>query len=155
MEMKKIKRPKKEESVWKFLLWWKIDPEELKNQIENYDTLKIHKSARGWCLFVCLAILIFSTIIGFLSEPPVILPIGAVIYLVLGILMYKGQRWAMIISMILWTLEKGALIYMEIAKQNYQNIGFNIVQQVAFWCIFMHVFYFALRVENARRAKKA
>ena len=42
-----------------WLLWWKIEPEELQKQIAEYDTLKFYQSARG----ISLLCLLFSVAI--------------------------------------------------------------------------------------------
>src|SRR3990167_2133717 len=66
------------------LSWWswKIKPEELKEQLDNYNTLGIWKSYKG-----------ISTLL--------------IIYIPIAFFVYRGHRWAMIAIMILWTLEKG------------------------------------------------
>lgn len=150
MENKPIKDEKGKGvySGWRWLLWWEISPEELEGQVENYKTLKITKSARGLSFLLCVASSIITLIfIAFFNMDKTGF-VDVILFIVLGFFIYKGQRWAIIITMILWTIEKALLIYEPITKSNYSTTSFL---QIAWWCLYMHAFYVALKVENLRR----
>jgi hypothetical protein len=40
-------KPHNKRRWFRWLLWWEIEPEELKKQAEQYSTLKFYQSARG------------------------------------------------------------------------------------------------------------
>ena len=133
--------------AWHWLLWWQISPEELEGQIENYNNPKITQSARGLSFLLCIASSIITLIsIAFFKMDKMGF-VDIVLFLVLGFFIYKGQRWAIIITMILWTMEKAFLIYEPITKNNYSTTPIQIV----WWCLYMHVFYVALKVDSLRR----
>jgi hypothetical protein len=51
--------------MWRdWLLWWRIDPEELRRQMDGYDTLPMFLSARGTCLVIAVALGVFQTMCG-------------------------------------------------------------------------------------------
>src|SRR5262249_24077880 len=70
----------------------------------------------------------------------------AAIWGTLGFLMYRGIRWAMIIGMLLWTYEKGALLVQQVSRGN----GGAPIVQIIWWGIYLSAFYLAYRVENTR-----
>jgi len=135
MEQEKSKR---ESSGWS----WKIDETDLKNQVENYDTLKITKSYRGISVLIISALLGFSVLLslfGLYSDPTAMLW-GIVIYLPIIFFVYKGYRWAIILLISLWTFEKG-----------YQLIEIGGIMPFIWWLIVIPYFWKALRVENERK----
>jgi hypothetical protein len=58
--------------------------------------------------------------------------------------MYRGQRWAFVAAMMLWTLEKGMLLFGGLASS-------APIVQVIWWAIYMNAFVLGFRVERARR----
>jgi hypothetical protein len=124
---------------------WKITEEDLKNQINNYNTLKITESYRGISILITLSLLGLSLILGFfdfLSLEDILLSL--IIYLPILLFVYKGHRWAILALMILWTIEKGIQLF---------TVG-NITP-LFWWAIIIPYFYKALKVENARKKQKA
>lgn len=86
------KKPKKSGYHW--LLWWKIDPEELTRQITEYNTLKVYQSARGislLCTGLSAIITIGFTFFGWLDALTLI---DGTVLLVLGAFIYFGRKWA-------------------------------------------------------------
>jgi len=129
-----------------------MDEEELKNQIENYNTLVFFRSARK----VATALMIFSAIItlifvmvGWLSSETWI---DIVLILILAFFVYKGKKWAMIVTMIYWTLSKGLQIVSGFSAEDFS--GGNIIMLILWWTIFMEAFWQAYQVETARRKEK-
>ncbi|MGC2173097.1 MAG: hypothetical protein WA555_15965 [Candidatus Sulfotelmatobacter sp.] len=126
-----------------WLLWWRIEPDELQRQVREYDSLGMIKSARGLSA-VLLALSAIVTIIfvcvGWIDAWSLS---DAVLFVGLGVFVYRGHRWAMVCVMVFWTLEKAYGFY---AKPEYA------VMSVIWWTVYMQAFYMAYRVENAKRA---
>ncbi len=154
MENTPIKKDKeKGVGSWRWLLWWQISPEELEEQVKNYKTLKIIQSARGLSFLFCLASLILSLIMVSIDKTIGISFTNAffegLTMTVFGFFIYRGHRWASIIMMILWTLEKSIWVYDGILKSN--SNATSIFLPIVWWCLYMHAFYLAFKVENLRR----
>lgn len=128
----------KKKSVWT----WGIDDEELENQVENYNNLKISESYRGISVLIVAVLLGFSLLLGFFGVYASVEEIlyGLIIYIPILFFVYKGHRWAIVALMILWTFEKG-----------YQLIEVGGIMPLIWWAIIIPYFYKALRVENERR----
>ena len=138
---------KKEEILWKS--WWKIDKKYLDMQVEQYNTLKIHQSERGKS-FLLIIVGIISTLImvfyyGYGS--PSILPM--IIFFILGLLIYKGQKWAMVMAMLFWIIWKG-IFYFDKINNKPITIYFDVA--LSFMCI--GSFYRAFLVERLRMRVK-
>jgi uncharacterized membrane protein YvlD (DUF360 family) len=126
----------------------KLDDADLKNQIENYQSLKITQTYRGKSVLIILALLVFSLILSMFGiyADPVTMIIGIMIYLPILFFVYKGHRWAIILLMVMYTYEKGFNIY-EISKSG-NGSG---ISSIIWWLIVMPYFWKALYVENKRR----
>jgi hypothetical protein len=70
---------------------------------------------------------------------------------VLSLFINLGHRWAMIGAMVLWTLEKTFVVLVGLGPAH--RGAPLVVGQLIWWCIYMHAFYFALRIEQQRRAR--
>lgn len=149
-DKKTVKKP----NPWVWILWWQIDPTEMDKQVHGYKTLKFTESIRG-ISFILLLISVIATVLFvlLLGLDPMAL-IDAAVLLVVGFLVYKGYRWAMIAAMLLWTFEKGfsLLSYFNTAPTADFNATILIVT-ILWWTFYMHAFYLAYRVEQARRKK--
>lgn len=122
---------------------WKVSEEDLKKQVENYNTLKLTESYRGIAALLVLGSMILTVLLakfGVIDYSAVYSPI---IYLPIAFFIYKGQKWAMITIMILWTLEKGYQLYI--------SGGSSPIVTIIWWFLFMVYFYNAFKVELARR----
>ncbi|MEX2054018.1 MAG: hypothetical protein WD883_00520 [Candidatus Colwellbacteria bacterium] len=128
----------KKESAWS----WRISDEDLKNQVDNYSSLKITESYRGVLVLVFSAIVVLSTLLGVFTDYVSLgaAVLGTVIYVFLLAFVYKGHRWAIIALMVLWTLDKAASV-----------IEFGRITPLFWWFLLMPILYRALRVENERR----
>ena len=147
MNQKSDKIKKKTSLEW--LLWWRVDQEELEMQVREYKTLKITKSAKG----VSLLCLLFSSILTICFVQFLHIDSSAyldvAIMLVLGIFIYRGHRWAMIAAMLFWTSEK-LLQIIEPIKIN-GHVSGGGVGMLIWWAIYMHAFYLAFKVETKRK----
>lgn len=123
----------------------KVDDDDLKEQVEEYSTLKLSQSYRGMS-FIAVA---FSMLMTFVVAVPLhmlTLPdaiIDLVTYGFFATFMLRGHRWALIALMVLWTADKGY----QLAS------GANPIGVLLWWAGFMMIFWKALLVENARRKK--
>jgi hypothetical protein len=122
---------------------WKITDDDLKNQVENYDTLKITQSYRGQSVLFFSTLLAISTIgsffVEYISTEEMVGTL--IIYVPILIFSYRGHRWAIIAFMILWTIDK-------VAQFINGESSFLIA---ILWMLIMPLFYKALKVENERR----
>lgn len=127
-----------------WLLWWRQDEEELRKQVKNYSSLKVTRSYRGVATLLLL-LSSFLTLIFSLSgtiEKEAIF--DAVILGVLSFFVYKGQRWAIIAAMVVWTIEKGYTLVM----------GDSPVMSIVWWLALMSPLFGALKVEQVRRKQE-
>jgi hypothetical protein len=133
------------------LLSFNIDEAELKNQILNYSTLKINKSYKGISTLVILAISLISVFATFYFGEDVVSIKGAcfgiAIYLFIALFIYKGRRWAIILAMIFWTLDKAVYTY-QIVQAGFSS---NVIVVLFLWIAVMRFFWRALEVENYRK----
>lgn len=132
--------PSKKKSCWS----WRTDETELKNQVENYTTLKITKSYKGIAVLIISVLLGLSLLLSFFGTvaDPITILCGIALYSPVIFFVYRGHRWAIILLMILYTLDKGYLFY---------ELRGNNVMPIFWWLIVMPYFWKALRVENERR----
>jgi hypothetical protein len=138
------KRPKK--SFGAFFLWWRTNPEEVRRQVAGYDTLRVWQSARGTSALLCLLTVVVTMLLGgYMHLSSGEITTEAVIWIAVAILMYRGYRWAFLVGMLLWTFEKGELLF--------SARGAPIVQ-VIWWTIYMSAFFLAFKVENERASAR-
>jgi hypothetical protein len=138
---------KSKKSAFSFLLWWRTDPAEVEKQVAGYNTLKVWQSARGISALLCA----FSAVVTMLLGNLIHLSTGEVyfevaIWSTVGILMYFGLRWAFILGMVLWTLEKATMLF---------SGGAAPIVQIIWWAIYLNAFFLAFRVESQRAAMPA
>lgn len=142
-----MEKENKKQTKFFDLFKWTITKEELKNQVENYNTLGFFRSARK----VATALMLFSaivTLIFVLFGRIHILGWGDVVsILILAFFVYKGgYKWPIIIVMLYWTLSRGLQIYTSIISFDFLNIIIPFV----FWEFFMGIFWSAYQVERER-----
>lgn len=147
-----VEKLKQEGSQNSHYLDWRIDKNSLTEQVENYSGLGWTEALRKQASLLLLASI---TLTGILA-PFNILGIdwtsffsAVVIYLPLAIFMFKGHRWAFIVGMVLWTIEKGYSFYL-VTQYTSPNI-FMFFMVFVWWATFMKVFWQAFKVEQARR----
>lgn len=126
-----------------WIVWWLVGEDELKEQVEKYKTLKIYQSARG----ISTLCLLLSAVVTFLLVTFGSSDSGAYLdmlfFIVLAIFTYRGQRWAFIGAMILWTFEKAEAVV--------SGGGTAVITSLLWWAIYMHAFFLAYKVEVERR----
>lgn len=139
-----MEKKKKSQSFYS----WKIDDADLKNQVDNYNSLKIAESYRGIAVLIYSVLLVFSLLLSFfgLFSDTTSIIFAIIFYIPILFFVYKGHRWAIVILIVMWTYEKGYQLY-EIGKS---GKGGGIIL-IFWWLFFMPYFWRALKVENERR----
>ena len=66
--------------------------------------------------------------------------------ILIAIFVYLGHRWAILVAMAWWTLEKT----LSLVDLEHLNAG-AAISQLVWWCVYMHAFWLAFRVERERR----
>lgn len=137
---------KKDTASTSMFLWWKVSESELQRQLEGYGSLGWKASARK----ISAGLLILSALItlAFMSFQQVsnAAIVDIVLLLFLAQFTLGGQRWAVEAAMLLWTLEKGYLLYTSLTSHNFGGP----LMQVVWWALYMKYFYMAWRVEKER-----
>ena len=150
----KIEKKKESKSIFTgfdWLLWWRLDKDEIQRQVKEYKTLKITQSAKGISLLFLLFSSILTVVLVLFLDWDIFSFVDVFLFLILGFFIYRGHRWAMIVAMLLWTYER---IYMLIDYETIRGTnptGFSIFISLFFWAVYMHAFYMAFRVEGERR----
>jgi len=136
--------PKKSGSHW--FLWWVFRENELEDQATSYssDKLGSYRGISALLLLLAIAVNIVFIYMGWVSS---FSWVDIAIFALLAIFIYRGHRWAMIIVMLLWTIEK---IFQVVTLAN-QSSTFPVIFILIWWTTYMHAFYGALRVENLHR----
>jgi hypothetical protein len=129
-----------------FIKWWKFSEDEIRYQIDNYDSLKFTKSYRGMSV-ICLGYVVVSTLLmsvlnNNLSD--IYVMIQFIIPVFLSIFIYKGYKWSIITTMIWWSIEKMYQLYtiMDSSPSN------SIVAPLFYWYFFIGIFYRTFTVEK-------
>lgn len=135
----------KRKSFWS----WKIDEADLKNQVENYRTLKIKESYKGISVLIVICLLGLGLLLAFFGvyATPSEVIWSLIIYIPILAFVYRGHRWAIIALMGLWTFEKIYQLY-----QIGEGGSGGGIMPIIWWLIIMPYFWKALRVENARKS---
>lgn len=139
-------KPKK--PAWSYLTWWKTDPAEIERQVANYDSLALWQSARGVSMLLCLFSAAMTAAFGRLMHlSGATVAVELVVWGGLGFAMFRGQKWAFVLGMVLWSYEKGSMVVAGVSAARAP------ITQVIWWCVYMSAFMLAFRVEKARNAK--
>lgn len=134
---------KKKSSLWKWLLWWEVDNEELRRQVENYNDLKVTSSYRG----IAALLLGFSTLLTFVFILSGLVGsdafIDIIVLVVLSFLVYAGYGWAMVGAMVYWTFSKIVGVV---------ESPSTVLMHLVWWTAYMSAFFRAWKVEKERQA---
>src|SRR5689334_8925989 len=111
-----------------------IDESELEDQVDEYDDLPIYAAARG----LSLLLLLFSAatnaaVIAFGALEPIGL-VDAAMMSALGLFIYLGHRWAMILAMVFWTLEKAVMVIASVEAGAVSPVS-NPATQYFWWAV--------------------
>jgi len=139
--------PKASTTLLNWVLWWRVSDEEVQTQVYGYDDFSLLQSARG----IAMALLLLSAAVTALFATGAEAPISyglALFMAVLALLVKFGLRWAIILTMVFWTILK---ILAVLAPG---GIAMALVHAL-WWAAYMHIFYLALRTEKARARQRA
>lgn len=130
---------KKKNNPFSLFQWWKIEENELVNQIVNYDSLNWWTSARTISVTCLLFSSVLTTLFVFfkLADASALVDVG--LMLLLCPFMYKGYKVSFVFGMFYWTLAKISGI--STAPQ-------FLITSVIWWALYMRFFYLAFRVEK-------
>lgn len=145
------KKQTKKSSIWH----WRLDQDELNKQVEGYNTLGYLESRRkrSALLLVLSAVItiLLNQWLGIYDASSVYTEIA--IFLILATFIWYGNRTALIIAMIVWTLEKGLQLVGMFSADKPSGIQGYVA--IVWWAWYMSEFMAAYQVEKARRAKKS
>ncbi len=144
----------KPKTKWQWVLWWRVDEDDLDDQVIRYDTLGWFEAARKLsvvCLLFSIAVTIVFALFGAITADSYV---DIALMVVLAAFIYRGHRWAMIAAMVLWTVEKILIGTTGIGTLKPPNGG-ALVVSLFWWAAYMHAFYLAFRVEQERRKRAA
>lgn len=139
----------KPQSKLQWVLWWRVDQDELQDQIAKYDTLGWLDSARKLstlCLLFSATITIAFVIF---KLAPAASYFDAALFAILAAFIYHGHRWAMIAAMALWTFDKILVVWGGLRTLG-PSSG-SIIVSFFWWAVYMHAFYLAFRVEQQKK----
>lgn len=140
---------KQKESL-NWFLWWRVSPGELQKQVDGYQTLGMFKAARKVSAALLLLSALLTTLLVIFAGFDTFAYFDVAISLILAVLVYRGQTWALMITMIFWTFEKIYGLLFIIPAEGGQG-----VTQLIWWAVYMHAFWLAYQVEKARRKQLA
>lgn len=118
--------------------WWHVDPKQLEVQVENYKVLSVIQSYRGLAALLVLAGGIFEILRGALV---------AIIFIPIAYLIYRGNKAALVVTMLLFTLN--IVIGFLILDSSVNGMMMVII----IWLLVMKYLYGAYRVERIRSKK--
>lgn len=137
-----------------WILWWRVDEDDLRDQVAMYDTLGWFSAARKLsvvCLLISMALTLLVMLAGAIGLESYV---DIALMVILAVFIYRGHRWAMIGAMALWTVEK--IVTALLGLSGYKPLGAaTIVSSLLWWAIYMHAFYLAFRVEQVKRKQAA
>jgi hypothetical protein len=148
--------------IWKqwhpWILWWKIEPEQLKRQTRDYAKLDLSQSARGIAFLLAMlhaAVVLarggmdFPGIVGNETANYYAGLAEATAFLMLGCLVYWGYRLANLAMMAFYTLDRVTGHVVNYSRPYYQHhVVLCVCVGLLGWTICMHAYYFAYRVEK-------
>lgn len=145
-EKKKQKNPTKDKGGDFFtdVFKWRVDEETLKKQLNNYNNFCSAKNVAA--IFVAF----FGGVTGLLLNIySVIHWINFLFYIVFALLIFLGLRWAIILIMVIWTLDGG----MNIADHFLSGDSWKVIWTGFWWAVGMKLMWRAFCVEMARKKK--
>ncbi len=122
---------------------FKLSPEEISNQITNYYTLSIWKSYRKQAAMIIFLSVLFTIIIVFMFKTPITLLLISILllYVVLGVFVYRGKQWAIGVTAIIFAIDKIASVI---------TVGFIGIIGLLWLLAFLSSGYKACRIESER-----
>ena len=137
----------KRQNVLMNLFTWKISPEDMKKQVDEYNSLSVWKSYRGQVLQVLLFVIgvtLLAGTFGILGDPVSALFTG-ILYGICLFFAYKGHKWAYIVLLVFTILNAVLTMYYSAVISHTSPIAPIFISWVIV-CIIIK----AMRVEKER-----
>jgi hypothetical protein len=134
-------KQKKLENYFFGLFKWKINKEELKNQVENYNTLDFFNSSRKIATTLVALGIIILWVIDVFSFP---IWANALLVLILPFFIYRGNEYVMIFVMVFSLVVAG----LQIIDSLFLNFGPSVIGYSICWAIFIGSLWRAYQVEE-------
>jgi len=141
--MKKAKE--KKSKFWNnfnWFFWWRQDEKKLKKQIDEYSSLKAIHSYKGIAALFLLFSSFITLVLSFSGTLEKAAIYDALIIGVLSFFVYKGQKWAIVVAMIVWTVEKA-----------YTLVSGDALMSIIWWVVIMDPLFGALKVEQSGQGR--
>ena len=122
---------------YNIFLWWKVDPEELNNQIVNYHKLGLFSAARKVSAMLLVLSAAMTGLFIALKFVPAWALVDCWLFLFLATFISQGHRWAAVCAMILWSVEKANMIV---------SGGPGAAAQILWWAAYMKYFFLTYKV---------
>lgn len=135
-------------ATWAFT-GWGLDEKELREEVEQYDTLPWGKSSRKTAAAIWAFFALFTLIVGFFFPSVVVERLDLAIALIFIPLIYKGWRWALVLAAIFWLLQQGWKIAVMLSGDQINFLGLFFI--FIFTIIMLKALYAAFIVEQARK----
>ncbi|MBI4973322.1 hypothetical protein HZC27_01800 [Candidatus Roizmanbacteria bacterium] len=144
----------KNNSWFSWFLWWKIDSSTLEKQIQQYKSLKIYESYRGIAALLITSRILLSGLVFLIQWVPnnnFIISFlrrdfglgGLLFYLFLALFVFKGKKWALLIMMVIETINSGFSLFRSSSLE-----GAFWLMIIFWWVLFMKYLYGAYIVEQ-------
>jgi ribosomal protein L37E len=127
---------------------------EMSRQVNEYDTLSITQSVRGKTVLFMGGTFIFSLILGAFGilVKPLDVIFEAIVYIPILFFIFYGHRWASIVLMVMWTLEK---IYTLVLMSDYVKPSLGLFLSIlGFWAYIISLSLKNIEIENLRIRNK-
>ncbi len=129
-----------------WFLWWMVGDDEIATQLAKYK-MNFFGTIRGQCLLLFLASAVITALVTEFVTHDRLAYIDAAVFIAVGVLIAFGFRWAMILGMVVWTIEKAVQAFEVVTTGR----AAGIIGILLFWTLFMHAMFLAFHVEQARR----
>jgi uncharacterized membrane protein len=145
-EKKELKKPSKEGDDGFFInaFKWKVDKKTIKEELNNYNNIDSAKN------IAAIFIIFFGGITGLLFNfSSADNWINLIFYAVLALLIYLGLKWAIILIMVIWTIDGVMNIFNHLLLNN----SWAVLWTGFWWAMGMKLMWKAFQVEIALKNK--
>lgn len=137
---------------WHWLFWWKINKEDVHDQIEKYSSLGFFSSYRKFSslVFIYASIINLYNFINSITRfnhINFLYLLHSLLFLSISPFIWQGRSWAIKGGMILWTYSQAFFAIYN--TQNYRYLG-----NIFWWFCIMSLLYANLIVEKSRKNDK-
>ena len=147
IEIPPSSKNKSDRNKWWWLKWWKFSDDEIRSEVNNYDSKKRFRHSYTMASVMFIGFIIFSTLtFSFISGSPTLLNyIEIFIWIVFAYFIYKGNKIIIICSIVLWTIDKVTQLYYGLNADRWTPS--SILSPIFFWYLFTGILYRTYKVE--------